>query len=387
MDPEIESFLLFTESDVPPNTPHVSLELALGQILTENSDCNVLVTLRRSNDSNEGKPCILSWSQYDAAAAFMLFHHTPNNNGLRKIDIEGDPAAAPQAPLIVGGWNGSLRELTPGGSVRFMATLPKRYRRELVSGEKYELVWPGGEIAIWDWGSKEQHSGQRLDEKVPKICLPAARVTLEFNKFGLDAEAQGSPSPIAASERMEAPTLSVSLDCEKIVPQGGEVDVKISVLYEAPTGSPAITFHSYPFQWWYGPREGYRLYRRRENTWEKIEDDTTGFMIVDDPDVSINVSQDENFEDLQAGETWTTSHRLQAQGGLPDDTSVGDVFRYIFKGVKLDWWDWGDSSDHVETVVKLPCFIKGQVTEPQDNGGRPKLIVPASNAVEFTIAE
>jgi len=62
-----------------------------------------------------------------------------------------------------------------------------------------------------------------------------------------------------------------------------------------------------------------------------------------------------------------------------------DVFRYVFKGVEIDWWDWGDSSDHEETIVKLPCFINGRVVDPKDNGGRPKLIVPASNSIEFTI--
>jgi hypothetical protein len=64
---------------------------------------------------------------------------------------------------------------------------------------------------------------------------------------------------------------------------------------------------------------------------------------------------------------------------------IGDVFRYTFKGVEVDWWDWGDSSDHEETVVTLPCFIAGRVVKPEDNGGRPKLIVPASNVLEFTI--
>lgn len=110
-------------------------------------------------------------------------------------------------------------------------------------------------------------------------------------------------------------------------------------------------------------------------------------MIVDEPDVSVKVTQDENFASLQPGQTWSTSHRLEGQGVgiLPDDVKVGDIFRYVSKGVELDWWDWGGSEDHVDTVVKLPCFLGGRVTEPADNEGRPKLIVPASNSVEFTI--
>lgn len=49
----------------------------------------------------------------------------------------------------------------------------------------------------------------------------------------------------------------------------------------------------------------------------------------------------------------------------------------------VDWWDLGG---HADTVVDLPCLIAGQVTGPIDHGDRPKLVVPASEAVEFTCA-
>jgi hypothetical protein len=184
-----------------PETPHLKLELALGSKLTEDSGCHVLATIHRAGDSHE-EPCIFRWGRHDATAAFLLFHHTPD--GLRKIEIASEPpSAALQAPVVVDGWGISVRELAPGGRVRSMITLPKRYRTELVSGEKYELVWPGGEIAIWDWGTEKQHIGREVGMKSPKICLPAARATLEFNKFGQATEGRGSPPPISASERMQ----------------------------------------------------------------------------------------------------------------------------------------------------------------------------------------
>jgi hypothetical protein len=110
-------------------------------------------------------------------------------------------------------------------------------------------------------------------------------------------------------------------------------------------------------------------------------------MIVDEPDVAVNVSQDENFASLQPGQSWTTSTRVEGRqiGILPNDVNVGDVFRYVFKGVEVDWWNWGSKAEHNETIVELPCFIDGRVVEPKDNGGRPKLVVPASNFVEFTV--
>ena len=84
-----------------------------------------------------------------------------------------------------------------------MATMPNRYRKELVKGSKYELVWPGDEFALWDWSTIKQHLGQELGAKSPKIVLPAAQVTLEFDKFGRMEERRGSPPPITPSERMQ----------------------------------------------------------------------------------------------------------------------------------------------------------------------------------------
>lgn len=163
--------------------------------------------------------------------------------------------------------------------------------------------------------------------------------------------------------------------------------MRISVVYEAAPDSSPIIFHSAPFVSWHGPRQGHRLYRRRGDIWETVEEDDPCFMIIDDPDVAVNVSQDDNFASLQPGQTWTTSARLEGQGMgiLPDDVSVGDLFRYVFKGVELDWWDWGGNAEHRDTIVMLPCFIMGRVREPKNNGGRQKLIVPSSNYVEFTI--
>jgi hypothetical protein len=84
-----------------------------------------------------------------------------------------------------------------------MATMLDRYRKELVKGSKYELVWPGGEFALWDWGTIKQHLGQELGAKSSKIILPAAQVTLEFDKFCQAEKRRGSPPPIAPSERMQ----------------------------------------------------------------------------------------------------------------------------------------------------------------------------------------
>lgn len=176
----------------------------------------------------------------------------------------------------------------------------------------------------------------------------------------------------------------MTLECEeKSIATSGTAHIKISVKYEADPGSRPITFHSHPFLAW-----GYQLYRRVEDgSWESIEDDTTGFMILDDPDLTVNVTRDENFATLNPGQTWTTHHDLKGGGfdGMPSALTIGEVYRYRFKGLKLDWWDWGGKEEHEQTYVDLPCFKKGVVQKPRDNDGRPELVVPASNILEFSI--
>lgn len=175
----------------------------------------------------------------------------------------------------------------------------------------------------------------------------------------------------------------------------GPLTVTTKVIYHgladgAEDGRP-ITFRLYALQNLDTLAEGFHLYCRSNGKWERYYDHdfVCGWKIYDDPDIPVNVSQDEGFVSLQPGECWTWSQLMQnpTWSGLPDDRAVGDVFRFMYKGGTVDWWDWGAREEHANTVVKIPCWITGNVTDPADNAGRPKLVVPASNAVEFTIVE
>ena len=132
------------------------------------------------------------------------------------------------------------------------------------------------------------------------------------------------------------------------------------------------------------------MYCRRNDKWEECGDEgEMGYTIVDDPDVPVNVSTDENFTSLSPGESWSHQQMLKGQnwGMFPDldDAKGGERFRYVFKGTHIDWWDWGTEEEHKNTVVNLPCWIAGSVVDPADNGGRPKLVVPGSDPVEFVM--
>ncbi|KAK0114831.1 hypothetical protein ONS96_013314 [Cadophora gregata f. sp. sojae] len=80
----------FTDKDVKPGIPHLSLEIALGAELRADSHCSILAYIYRAgSESHNDSPCILSWGQPDAFAAMVLFQHT--TAGLLQIHIKPDP--------------------------------------------------------------------------------------------------------------------------------------------------------------------------------------------------------------------------------------------------------------------------------------------------------
>jgi hypothetical protein len=82
--------------------------------------------------------------------------------------------------MLINGWNHYLWELPPGGEVSFRVNLTENYQRPPVPGERYQLTWPGGEIALWDWGTISEHLGNELksqsakESNLPKLVLPAS---------------------------------------------------------------------------------------------------------------------------------------------------------------------------------------------------------------------
>jgi hypothetical protein len=194
--------------------------------------------------------------------------------------------------------------------------------------------------------------------------------------------------------RNGAPKLRVTLEGPSSVSKNQIYEVTVKVSFDsAPNNEEQsqrpILFHVHPF---HDPSE--RLYRRRKGVgeWEEcdsLDTDTTGFLIVDDPDIVVYPARDENFASLKPGESWTTKRRLQGESWteLPGDCVPGDTLRYRFDGTEVDWWNWGGPEEHAETTVKLPCFIAGRVVDPPDNGGRPKLVVPPSGPLEFVVDE
>ena len=310
-----------------------------------------------------------------------------------------------------------MEQLDPGFSHSVLQTLPARYHKILQSGERYILLWPGGEIAEWDWGEGWERTGQELNGPStsgvrlivpggPHISFTAESETepwparaekeaqLGFSSANMAEqqrrEARKVHRWVEPSQRhLEAPHLRVHLECSPTLTLNTCFGMTIKVTYDAEETARPITFHK--------PRlakhDYFRLYRRHGDDWEECGfqcDGDMGFLIADEPDVEINVGQNDSFfVSLRPGETWSNTIGLDWYGGteLPDDVRKGDRFCCEYTGETLDWWNWGSKSEHLETIVKLPCYLYDSVVEPRDNDGRPELTVPTSEAVKFTVVD
>jgi hypothetical protein len=176
------------------------------------------------------------------------------------------------------------------------------------------------------------------------------------------------------------------MECTPAAGEEPRVVVTLRVVYQRATDAEdarPIVFHTYVIN-----TGDLQIDRYENDEWKACDDTEQGCAAgvdFDGADLPINVSNNEHFICLHPSSSWTSSWALSIGEGLPDDTRVGDVFRFRHEGGAVDWWDWGDAAQHANTVVQIPSWIMGRVTNPRDNGGRPKLVVPDSDYVECTL--
>lgn len=397
------------------------LELSASANLSLTLPFTVQFVIKRVHDLTS-KPVMFEWSPHIHGfmeSGLVLLHHTATKLEVIPVDHSDVVDISRKKPLMVNGYNHDLWELAPGGFIKGQVDLPARFQKSLKPGEKYTLLWPGGATATWEYGTLREHMGQEIKDKDRPLVLPGGYYVSftahdEFQPWPMRAEREaqvgfhmanieeqkwrytlGQPKDTFPPRNHidydpDAPQLRVVLECSSTFlrhDSNARFEVSVKVIYEAERFGRPITFRTRPFE----DNYNYQLGRRCNGTWKNFEHpgkSITGFMLVDDPDVPVTVGQDDRFVDLQPGETWMTKQYIGDDSEeLPDDAGNGESFCYIFTGTTLDWWDWGSKTHHEGTVVMLPCFLWGPVVNPRDNNGRPKLSVPESNVVEFTLVE
>ncbi|KAJ5673386.1 hypothetical protein N7507_002513 [Penicillium longicatenatum] len=369
-----------------------------------------LITIRRAEDDCND-PCIFRWSVEPdgwGPSGFMLFQHT--SEGLKEVIVK-QKSPPPQIFKLTGpNYIVETEELLPGQCFQRRMDFPESFKNHLIAGEKYELFWPGAEYSLWAWGTLRQHWDQEIgvNLELPHAVIPGgARCSVTFEKMKELTPSERDGPRVEKSQRIPGtPCISVFLEAPTTISKKEGIYVTAKISYDGLTNenydavhanSKPIIIHKYGFE-----HDHFRLQRRChdhdksqdtdedrprwESYYDEERDSNRGWIMVDDPDVEVNVTDPEWFRSLQPGETFIDKFLISFEDMHPD-TVVGDTCRYKYWGGCIDWWNWGDREEHANTVVKLPCWMDHHVVDPADNDGRPLIYVPSSNSVEFTVVE
>ncbi|GKZ96232.1 hypothetical protein AnigIFM59636_010475 [Aspergillus niger] len=374
MTDPLEPYLKFSKAD-----RHVGGNLTeYRNFYTENPDGNYIkLTIARSKEQQEPKPCYFYWSP-NTDEGFRVFRDRPGEM-VEEVELRSN-CSLPGTQQ-----SGSPHLWYLGAedkSVSWDIPLGERISRAIEKDEWiiYDLFWPGGEVYLWDWGSKdtkkERLESAELKPKSTPIILPGGARC----RFCL---IEGSPPP--PPPRPLTPPI-LELDPSTLTPGVPIFSLEIE-------GPPTWrTQERWPLTWklTYHGVSGDETPRpitfSDTGEWESWRGDgVCGYALFEDEDVPRAVGTSEGFMSLQPNETWSEKQELKIMLDLPEDARDGEVMRHRFKGCKLTWWDWGMKEDHMDTIVMVVGF--GVITKPADNDGRPEVVVPASNMVEFTVIE
>jgi hypothetical protein len=165
-------------TDRLPGVPCLSLEIKGSTTLSSTLPYPIDFTIIQSE--KDDSPCIVRWSPETNCftdSGLLLAHRDPETNILEKIPVDHTTGLVklPENAdaLEITEWSPNLWELSPGTEITIRSTLPERYYTALANvsnREECELVWPGGEIALWKWGTIRENVGQKLKAR-PKLLL------------------------------------------------------------------------------------------------------------------------------------------------------------------------------------------------------------------------
>ncbi|OQE22737.1 hypothetical protein PENFLA_c012G09822 [Penicillium flavigenum] len=315
----------------------------------------VIITIRRAEDDCRN-PCIFRWDILRdgwGPSGFMLFQHT--SDGLKKV--EGKHNSPPPQTFKLTGYEVETEELLPGQTLRRNIGHPYSFWDHLIAGERYELFWPGAQYALWAWGTLREHWDQEIgvNLRLSRVIIPrGACCSLTcVEDEGLSISEPDDPR-VEKSERIPGtPYISVFLESPSAISKTERLHIIVNITYDGLTNEDCeaiyadakpIIIHDYPFS-----RDNFRLQRRCHDydplknsdddppQWKSYFDDerNEGWMIVEEPDVEVNVTDSMFFRSLQPGESLIRRVSLGFTD-LHTDTVVGDTYRYEYWGGCID---------------------------------------------------
>ncbi|KAL4905055.1 hypothetical protein BDW74DRAFT_178065 [Aspergillus multicolor] len=382
------------------------------------------------NDDPLRQPCIIYWNalqeafgQPDSGILLLLVERYTRATDIEPLQVDSSqlPQRSQCGPVPVSASNPSIKQLDPGTCVSCEIELPPAYRDKFNLFDKYEIFWTGGQIPFWEWGTLAEFEGSRaLSPNTPRpaLVLPGGpRLGLYFASMeDTDDEDEDdfpcrppTPKPTPVSDRVPgAPVFSVSVKGPATLSLKEDRDAEgrlyypltVTVTYDAPPAdaldlednSPAklkpVIFHMFVFTMHDRRDEGFRLYRRDDENHRWLGHEihpcfgNPNWRWADSKQYNIGRNEGDKFRVLRPGESWQFT---RAVSEFPEDVKAGDMLMYGFKGAVLDWWDYGDFEDHLDTVVMAKERWKVEV--PQDNWGRPKIVVPGGKWEVFIVVE
>ncbi|CAG8899005.1 unnamed protein product [Penicillium egyptiacum] len=404
---ELPSFTRYSAAHRPPGTPRLALSFeSEKQSHAHDTFYRIVFTITREADDLDKRPCIIHWDPVEdglGQSGMMLRIRPASGFEAPDLNLHELPTKSLH-PREVSTEDPCFKQLDPGTCVSWSANLPPVYFNAQRSLNHYDLIWGGGQIHLWDWGTlvdfSESH--RQLAPKSPATVLPSgAHQSFEVVDDESDLEDDvgewdSSPRPMSPSARAaDAPVLSMKVAGPETLSIRNrslaarlDYPVTVTISYDEAPGlgddKRPIVFHTSSFKIMDSHYHGFRLYVKENDEWRghNVNGELLHHAYRSSPTpLNVGMNEGNKFQTLMPGESWSFTRTIS---DFPKDFAPGDRFQYGFKGTPLDWWNWGNFDDHEDTVVVAGETI---VTHPPDNNGRPKVVVSASNWIEFTLIE
>jgi len=179
---------------ISPGTPRLFLQVtSTRRQLSLTLPYVVNFTIRRAKNDGSDRPCVFRWHPlFDGFSnqGFILLQHIATGHDVKPCAVDNTKSVRPLEDSIMldgSGGNEYLWELLPGGVVHGSVNLPEHYYRAMQAGQTYTLLYPGGEVAMWDWATRLEYLDKNLngrprlenDEMRPALMIPGgARISL-----------------------------------------------------------------------------------------------------------------------------------------------------------------------------------------------------------------